>query len=205
MKKPTFLKSIYSGLIIDLILLFLCLFAGYGIYLILAVMLYFIPIFVGAMGVRDAVGWTQEKCGADGFISSLSRLLCGSSLAFLLVATGVVIWGGPAPDSNIFEILAFLYLFVLLLRFTGAGLANVFASIPCLIMGRGLDRLNAVAALLCSGAGLHITLSWLQPQAGENYQSLFIFALINFGYGLVYGGGLQWLARELATPDEGSS
>jgi hypothetical protein len=202
MKKPDFLQAIIYGLFLDLILLVLCLFAGYGIYLILAIMLYLVPILVGVLGTKGAVNWTSRECRAEGFLSSLSRLLCGSSLAFLLVATGMEVWGELERGANLIEILAYVYLLVLLMRFSGAGLANLVAAIPCLIFGRGLDRLNALSALLCSAAGLHIVWSLIRQQAAQEYQSMIFFCLINFGYGLVYGGGLQWLARELASPDQ---
>jgi hypothetical protein len=202
MKKPDFLKIIYSSLILDLVLLVLCLFAGYGIYLILAVMLYIVPIYVGVLGVKGALEWTNGECRADGLASSTSRLLCGSSLAYLLLATGMVVWGDLPKDSNLFAILAYIYLLVLVLRFSGAALLNIVASVPCLILGRGVDRLSAVSALLCSAAGLHMTFGSMPSPNPEDYKGFAIFAVINFGYGLVYGGGVQWLVRELSQPDE---
>lgn len=202
MNKPDFLKVIFFSLVLDLVLLFMCLFAGYGIYLILAVMLYAVPAYVGVLGVKSALMWSRDLGRAEGFVSSLSRLLCGSSLTLLLVATGTVVWGDLSPGSSLFEILAYIYLMVLLLRFSGAGLLNIVASAPCLVLGRGNDRLSAASALLCSAAGIYITFGHIQSQAASDYTGLAVFALINFGYGLVYGGGLQWLARELSQPDE---
>ena len=165
-------------------------------------MLYIIPIWIGLLGIRDALRWTADECHAEGFVSGLSRLLCGSSLLFLLVATALEIWGNLPRDSSIPEVLAYFYLLVLMVRFSGAGLANLVISVPCLIFGRGLDRLCAFSALLCSGAGLHIVLSRIQAHDGEQYQAIALFCALNFCYGLVYGGGLQWLVRELARPDE---
>lgn len=198
MQRPDFLQIIVLSLIFDFVLIFLAPALGYAAGLALLALLLLVPAYVGLGGVRPALEYMSKK--RDGNVwSGLSHLICGSSLILLIVIAGVELIGDPNELTQIHEILLWLYVMILFFRFSAAALLNFVASIPCLIVCKGNDRLSAGAAFLCSWAGLaygHDLLSQYSG-SGPDYAILSAFVLANFLYGLGCGGAVQWLIREV--------
>ena len=198
MQRPDFLQIIVLSLIFDFVLIFLAPALGYAAGLALLALLLLVPAYVGLGGVRPALEYMSKK--RDGNVwSGLSHLICGSSSILLIVIAGVELIGDPNELTQIHEILLWLYVMILFFRFSAAALLNFVASIPCLIVCKGNDRLSAGAAFLCSWAGLaygHDLLSQYSG-SGPDYAILSAFVLANFLYGLGCGGAVQWLIREV--------
>ena len=202
MNKPDFLKILISSIFFDVVLMMLVPFAGYGFWLIGLIMLYLIPIYVSVLGLKGTWDCISAQVGNQNRVSVLSRLISGSSLTYLLFPTGLAVWGQLPRHSGPFETLAYIYLLVLIVRFSGAAVANIILSIPSFIFGKGLDRLNALSAAICAVAGLHVTMECFKAQNGADYSGILVFAALNVGYGMVWGGALQWFARALSGSDE---
>jgi len=137
-------------------------FAGPAMLFVVAALLFVVPFYVGIVGAPSAMEWRAENRVRSNVWSSLSPLLCGSSLVFLLVMVGLEILGEPYSQG---EILLYLYLSILLMRFAAAGFINLLLSIPCLILSKKMDRISALAAFVCSWAGLALSRDFLTPQS----------------------------------------
>ncbi|MCA9778844.1 MAG: hypothetical protein KC800_19080 [Candidatus Eremiobacteraeota bacterium] len=203
MERPDFIKIIISSLLFDLVLIFLAPLLGYAFLLVLLVLLYGIPLYVGVGGVKPALDYMSRTREGDVW-SGLSHLICGSSLLFLLVVVVVEFLGDPNELTELHEILLWLYAMILFLRFSAAALVNLVVSIPCLIRCKGNDRLSAGAGMLCSWAGLAFgrDLFFSYAEGGPDYVMLAVFVLANFLYGLGCGGAVQWLIRQVSKPEE---
>ncbi len=209
---PNFVKVFLALAAVDLALIASLPFLGQvdpGFILVLVLL---IPLG-GAMVSFQVLNWMQEKAEVE-TASSLARLICGSSLAFLLFSTLAYVTGEPASLPSA---LLLFYIHLQVFRLAGAGLVNVVLALPLAVMGRdNTDRVCAIAAGLSGGMGLYLVqrlseaellsagflglcrVSLAQPQAGgEVGIVLGLVALVSFGYGLLWGGVIQWLAGRL--------
>lgn len=203
MERPDFIKIIISSVLFDLVLVFLAPALGYVFLLALLVLLFGIPLYVGVSGVKPALDYMSRERRGDVW-SGLSHLMCGSGLIFLLIVTALEFLGDPNEAASPLEVLLWIYVAILFLRFSAAAFLNLLVGILCLFRCKGNDRLSAGAAILCSSAGLamgHDLLS-LSSDGGPDYMILSVFVLVNFLYGLGCGGAVQWLIREVAKPEE---
>lgn len=205
MKNPPFVEAVVAGLCLDLVLMVLLPFAGPAMLLVVAALLLVVPFYVGIVGVPSAMEWRTENRIRSNAWSSLAPLLCGSSLVFLLVVAGLEVLGEPDKYSQ-GEILLYVYLSILLMRFAAAGFINLLLSIPCFILSEKMDRISAGAAFVCSWAGLALSRDFFTPQSLiAEYSFIGFFVLVNFGFGLAWGGMVQWAGLHLLKTEESNS
>ena len=208
MEKPQFVILTASCLVKDALFLILLPFLGSTALLGLV---FWTPLLMVA-GSHDALNWLQAQRPQDSRLGALSRAICGASFLFLLLCVALLICPNP-QQNNPWGMLAYLYLVLLIFRFLGSGLLNIFPAAYCALRGRTtLVRLNGVSALLTSCAGLylfhHLFLDkgaavWsrvcselgVQNQLA-GYAFLGLYLVLGFLYGLVWGGVVQWLAAE---------
>lgn len=204
MEKPQFVILATSCLVKDLIFLVCLPFIGYGA---LAGLVFWTPLLMVA-GSANALDWLQGP--QDSRSSALSRAICGSSLLFLLLCVAALLWPEPGSE-DLWGLLAFFYLHVLLFRLLGSGFLNIFPAAYCALKGQALlERLNGVSTLLTSLAGLYLfkqlffeqepaVFRLLATEIGvqnlaAGYAFLAFYLVLGFGQGLVWGGVVQWLA-----------
>lgn len=205
MKTPEFVGIIVGSLVLDFILLgSLFLLPPLGYHAIL-IMLLAIPLTV-ALQVPACFTWLTKQSENGSAWTSLSRMLCGSSLLFLLIVAGCIHFHNREPASWP-ELLGSVYLTISLIRFYGAGALNIPAALVCLLKGNKVDKLASLCAILCSGAGIALLKNVDQAQALQGQAQaivILIFFLMSFCYGLVWGGTLTWVASRVQSPQDAS-
>lgn len=206
MEKPQFVILTASCLVKDLIFL-VCL-PFFGPTAVLGLVLWTPLLMIAGSG--DALDWLQSQGAQESRLSALSRAICGSSFLFLLLCVAALLWPEPGAE-NLWGLLAFFYLNVVIFRLLGSGFLNIFPAAYCALKGQALlVRLNGVSALLTSLAGLYLfkklfleneptvfrlltTEIGLQNEA-TGYAFLALYLVVGFVQGLVWGGVVQWLA-----------
>jgi hypothetical protein len=207
MKQPAFVELALRCLGADLLFLLLLPFWG---PMGLMALFFYTPVML-AGGVSGSLDWLEQRCGTSHRLSLLSRSICGSGLILLLLSVALLAWENTGGE-NIWGLLCHLYLVLLALRFTGAGLFNIPLSLVCLFGGKTpLDRLSSFSALLTSAGGLWIMHQWLLEQNSffallgqvgiqDNEAAGYIFWILFLGLGflsgLVWGAVLQWFASK---------
>lgn len=142
-ERPSFVDTFFVCLALDLVLLgFLPFLPGYC----LMAMLFVVPVFA-ASGVSSGFGWMKQRCAGEPHSSVLARLIGGSSLLFLLLSLGFYFIGSP-ESGDIWGLLAYLYLNIVIFRFFGAGVFHILCGVIGVFRKGRVGKLCSFAAIL---------------------------------------------------------
>jgi len=109
-------------------------------------MLFLVPVFA-ASGVSNGFKWMKERCAGEPHSSVLARLVGGSSLLFLILSLGFYFVGNP-ESGDIWGLLAYIYLNIVIFRFFGAGVFHILCGVVGAFRKGRVGKLCSFAAIL---------------------------------------------------------
>lgn len=205
MEKPKFLSTAITCLLLDIFFMVAVLFIG--LPAILGVMI-LVPV-LASFGIQSVLMWSRSRVEDKSVWGGLANLQCAASLLFLLL-TLVINQLPPPEQGDIFTVLAFIYILLWAIRFFYAANVMFYAAPICFILARAKQaRFACASALLCSWCGIQVmkrtgeqdpemlsVMSSVITSGSAGNEKFFMFLLYssNFGFALMWGGVLLYLA-----------